>query len=70
MAWRKITADQYRRGEDPEDGYDEARIVDPETGWHREVWDVGEHLVGGKVVIITAAPHEIYVDPSYPIAVR
>lgn len=70
MPWRKITADQYRTGDDPGDGYDEARFVDPATGWHREVWDVGEHLVAGKVAIQTALPDEIYVSPDYPIEVR
>lgn len=70
MPWRKITADQYRLGEDPENGYDEARIKDPETGWYREIWDVGVDLVEGNVVIITASPRDIHVPGDYPIEVR
>jgi hypothetical protein len=70
MPWRKITADQYRLGEDPDDGYDEARIKDPETGWYREVWDVGEKLYRGYVSIETAKRDPILVPLDYPIEVR
>lgn len=70
MPWRKITADQFRLGEDPENGYDEARIKDPETGWHREVFDVDEHLRNGRVAIETANNEAILVPTDYPIEVR
>lgn len=71
MKWRKITADQYRKMEDPEgDGWDEVRFVDPETGCYREIWDCGIELVRDKVAICTAAPHDTLVDPDYPVEVR
>ena len=69
MPWRKITADQYRTMSDPE-GFDEAFLVDPDSGWRREIWDCGEHLHKGQVVIYTALLDDILVDPDHPIFVR
>lgn len=69
MAWRNITADQYRLGTDPE-GFDEAFIRDA-NGWWREVWDVGCDLdKAGNVVIYTAAAEPTLVRPDHPISVR
>lgn len=69
MPWRKITAEKYRTGAD-EEGFDEARIVDPHTGFSREVWDVACEQECGKVLIWTAAADPIGVPPDYPISVR
>lgn len=71
MAWRKITAEQYRIGGDDAGDFDEAKIVDPETGFRREVWDVGcEHDEAGNVVIYTAAAEPTRVSPDYTIWVQ
>lgn len=71
MAWRKITAEQYRIGGDDAGDFDEVEIVDPETGFRREVWDVGcSHDESGNVVIYTAAAEPTRVNPDYTIWVR
>jgi hypothetical protein len=71
MPWRKITADQYHRMEDPEgSGWDEARFINPETGRYREIWDCLIDRHDGKIGICTALAHDIFVDPTYPIEVR
>jgi hypothetical protein len=70
MAWRKITAEQYRTGGDEAGDYDEARIEDPMTGFRREVWDVGCEHENGKVVIYTACAEPMRVSPDYTILVR
>jgi hypothetical protein len=69
MAWRKITADQYRLGTD-EEGFDEAFVQDAD-GWRREVWDVGCDLDDdGNVIIYTASANPLLVRPEHPISVR
>lgn len=70
MAWRKITADQYRLGTDDE-GFDEAYVIDPANGFRRELWDVGCDLdEDGNVVLYTSAANPTLVLPTHPIEVR
>jgi hypothetical protein len=69
MAWRKITADQYRLGTD-EMGFDEA-FVRTANGFRREIWDVGCDLDdAGNVVLYTAAAEPTLVRPDHAIEVR
>lgn len=68
--WRKITADAYRLGTD-EDGFDEAFVTDPKTGFRREIWDVACDLdADGNVTLYTASPDDLSVKPDHPISVR
>lgn len=69
MGWRKITAEQYVKNDDAE-GFDEAFIRCPATGFRREVWDAGSETDNGKIAIYTAAAEPMMVDPSHPIEVR
>lgn len=71
MKWRKITADQYRKGEDPQgDGWDEAKFTPLNYVLKITIWDVGAELVDGQVSIETARPDPILVDPDHVIWVR
>lgn len=71
MGWRKITAEQYRVGGDASGDFDEAFIIDPDTGLRREVWDVGiDRTDDGSVVIYTCRAEPHIVPQDYKIAVR
>lgn len=71
MPWREITAEQYRTSDEAAGGYDEARVLDPDTGFYREVWDVGIDCdETGRVVIYTAAAEPLRVTRNHPIRVR
>lgn len=69
MSWRKVTAEQFLKQEDPTgDGWDEAFVRYPD-GIRREVWDVGGDD-DSEIAIYTSQRDPLMVSRSYPIEVR